>query len=106
MDGFILGSEDFVNWVKETFLFSEKVTKEKPQLNALHSGVDVEDIVAETGETFDVDSDGILVKGKKRNLARDVAICLSRKHSRRSGKSFGTILAIFPGQPLPCDVRP
>ena len=87
--GFILGSEDFVNWVKETFLSSEKATKEKPQLNALQSGADIEAIVAATGETYDVDPDGILVKGKKRNLARDVAIYLSRKHSCRSGKELG-----------------
>ena len=87
--GFILGSEDFINWVKQTFLSSEKETKEKPQLNALRFGVNIEDIVAATAEMFDAHSDEILVKGKKRNVPRDVAIYLSRKHSRRSGKELG-----------------
>jgi hypothetical protein len=56
--GFILGSEDFANWGKETFLFSEKAKKEKPQLKALKSGADIEDVFAATGEVFDADSDG------------------------------------------------
>jgi REP element-mobilizing transposase RayT len=98
--GFILGSEDFVNWVKETFLLSEKATKEKPQLNALQSRIDMKGIVAAAGEIFDVDSDEILIKGKKRNLARDVAIYLSRKHSRRSGKELGQYFGDISGSAI------
>lgn len=87
--GFILGGLDFVNWVKETFLFSEQTNKEKPQLTALQSGVDLNEIVSMAGKMFEVRSDGILAKGKKKNIARDVAIYLSRKLTRLSGKELG-----------------
>jgi len=87
--GFILGGLDFVNWVKETFLSSEQTNKEKPQLTALQSGVDLSKIVSMAGDIFGVQSEGILAKGKKKNLARDVAIYLSRNLTRLSGKELG-----------------
>jgi putative transposase len=80
--GFIIGSQDFVNWVKERFLSSEQASKEKPQLTALQSGVSLSDIVAAAGDMFVVGSERILAKGKKKNLARDVAIYLSRNLTR------------------------
>ena len=43
--GFILGGQDFVSWVKETFLPLEPASKEKPQLTARQSGADLNDIV-------------------------------------------------------------
>ncbi len=87
--GFILGCPDFVSWVKETFISSEQTNKEKPQLTALQSGVDLSEIVSMVGAIFGVQSEGILAKGKKKNLARDVAIYLSRNHARLSGKELG-----------------
>ena len=87
--GFILGGLDFVNWVKETFLSSEPPSKEKPQLAALQSGAELNDIVSSTGAMFGVDTERILAKGKKRNLARDVAVYLSRNLTRLSGNELG-----------------
>ena len=87
--GFILGGLDFVNWVKKTFLTAEPANKEKPQLTALQSGVDPEDIVSAVGDMFGVDSEQILTKGKKNNHARDVTIYLCRKLTRLSGKELG-----------------
>lgn len=87
--GFILGGLDFVNWVKEKFLSSEQASKEKPQLTALQSGVDLRDIVSATGDMFGVKAERILAKGKKKNLARDVAIYLSRDLSRLNGNELG-----------------
>lgn len=87
--GFIIGRQDFVNWVKERFLSSEQANKEKPQLTALQSGVNLSDIVAAAGDMFGVGSERILAKGKKNNLARDVAIYLSRNLTRLSGKELG-----------------
>ena len=57
----------------------------------------MENIVAATDEVFNVDSDGIPVKGKKRNLARNVAIYLSRNHSRRSGNELGNYFGNISG---------
>ena len=87
--GFIVGGLDYVNWVKENFLSSQPASKEKPQLNALQSGIDPNDIVFAVGDTFHIDTERILAKGKKRNLARDVAIYLSRNLSRLSGNELG-----------------
>ena len=87
--GFILGGLDFVNWVKETFLSSEQANKEKPQLTALKPGVDLRDIVSVAGDMFGVGTERILAKGKKKNLARDVAIYLSRNLTRLSGNELG-----------------
>jgi len=87
--GFILGGVDFVNWIKETFLSSEQANKEKPQLTALKPGIDIGDIISLAGDEFGVGPEQILAKGKKRNIARDVAIYLSRKLTCLSGKDLG-----------------
>ncbi len=42
-----------------------------------------------TGDMFEVRSDGILAKGKKKNIPRDVAIYLSKSLTRLSGKELG-----------------
>ncbi|MBI9087452.1 MAG: hypothetical protein JEZ11_27935 [Desulfobacterales bacterium] len=87
--GFILGGENFVARVKEQFLSPEPNDKEKPQLKALKPGVEVIDIVSAVGESFGIESDQILTKGKKKNVARDVAIYLSRNLTGISGKDLG-----------------
>ena len=87
--GFILGGADFVNWIKETFLSSEQSNKEKPQLTALKSGIDVLDVITAAKDVFGVGHEWILSKGKKRNIARDVSIYLSRKLTCLSGKELG-----------------
>lgn len=87
--GFILGSLDFVNWVKAEFFSSEHDSREKPQLKALKPGVEMGDIVTKAGEWFGVKPEQILTKGKKKNLARDVAIYLSRNLTSLSGNDLG-----------------
>ena len=87
--GFILGGLDFVTWVRETFLSFDPASKEKPQLVALQSGADLNNIVSAVGEMLDVDTEQILIKGKKRNLARDVSVYLSRNLTRLNGNELG-----------------
>lgn len=87
--GFILGGLDFVNWVRAEFLSSGQDFKEKPQLKALKPGVEMGDIVSEAGEWFGAKPEQILTKGKKKNLARDVAIYLSRNLTSLSGNDLG-----------------
>ena len=87
--GFILGRADFVEWVKEQFLSPEPDDREKPQLKALKPGLDVGNIVSAAAESFGVETEQILIKGRKKNLARDIAIYLSRNLTGFSGKQLG-----------------
>ncbi len=87
--GFILGNADFVNWVKKNFLKGDKGLREKPQLRELGTGPLPEDIVQFTSRDFTCDRDRIIQKGGKRNIARDVAIYLSRKMTAESGIELG-----------------
>lgn len=95
--GFILGDETFVKWVKEQFLSSQADDREKPQLRKLMLRVDINDIVSMVGESFDSDPEQILAKGKKRNMARDVAIYLSRNLTGQSGNELGRIFGNVTG---------
>ncbi|MFN2355006.1 MAG: helix-turn-helix domain-containing protein, partial [Desulfopila sp.] len=87
--GCILGAHDFVDWVTHEFLSSEGACREKPQLTAFQSGVELRIIVAAVCDMFEVEVETVLAKGKKRNLARDVTIYLSRKLAHMSGNELG-----------------
>ena len=86
--GFILGGPDFVSWVKETFISSEQTNKEKPQLTALQSGVDLSEIVSMVGAIFGVQSERILAKGKKKTRSKRSHLSF-KKPRRLSGKELG-----------------
>ena len=87
--GFILGSEAFIEWVKEQFLSLEPEDKEKPQLKSLKSGIEIGKIVSIVAESFGVEPKHILARGKKRNLARDVAIYFAKNLTGYSGEEIG-----------------
>ncbi len=87
--GFILGNADYVNWIKKTFLRMEDDSKEKPQLKQLKPSLLPEDIVKVVTQEFNCDPESILDKGKKKNLARDVSIYLSRKLTAELGVVLG-----------------
>jgi REP element-mobilizing transposase RayT len=89
VSGVILGSVDFVNWVKKEFLTKLADVKELPQLRSLKPGRATEAVLSVVGEEFDCKREAILRKGKKRNLARDVAIYLSREMTGESGVALG-----------------
>ncbi|MBI9084771.1 MAG: hypothetical protein JEZ11_14345 [Desulfobacterales bacterium] len=89
MGGFILGGEGFVSWVKEAFFSPEQNDKEKPKLRRLKPGIEISDIILVAAESFGVEPEQLLTKGKKKNLARDVAIYISRNFTGRSGKDLG-----------------
>jgi len=95
--GFILGGDEFLEWVKQQFLFLQPDDKEKPQLKGLKPGIDVSDIVSEAGKAFGCDPELILVRGKKKNFARDVAIYLSRDLTGQSGKALGKVFGEVSG---------
>ncbi len=87
--GVILGGADFVSRVKDTFLKSESESKEKPQLKSLSQRLKPEDLTVAVCNAFNCERKAILRKGKKRNLARDIAIYLSREMTGESGVSLG-----------------
>ncbi len=87
--GFILGTPDFVNWVKETFLSNRSDEKEIPQLRQLKPMIKTESIVEAVCREFDCNRELILKKGRKNNLARDLAIYLARELTGETGKSLG-----------------
>ena len=95
--GLILGGANFVNWVKDTFLSDKTVNKEFPQLNALKPRVRLESVVQRVSEEFSCDSDQILRKGLKKNLARDIAIYLAREITDTSGVSLGNFFGGITG---------
>ena len=88
-EGFILGDSDFVKWVKENFLSKRKNHKEIPQLKKLKPKVNPESVVAAVCREFGCSEDHIIVKGRKKNKAREVAIHISRDISGMSCTDLG-----------------
>lgn len=87
--GFILGSPDFVIWIKETFLSTRSDENEIPQLRELKPRINIDQIVEAVCREFNCEIETILQKGRKRNVARDVAIYLVRVLSGEKGKNIG-----------------
>jgi len=87
--GFILGSPDFVNWVKESYLSLRSDEKEIPQLRQLKPKIKTESIIDAVGREFNCSQAMILKKGRKKNTARDVAIYLARELTGEIVKSLG-----------------
>jgi len=87
--GSLLGPEKFIEWARSTFLADKKRDREIPQLKELRPRPDVEMIVEEVAEYFEVTAGSILACGRKRNVERDAAIYLSRELSGLSGQALG-----------------
>ena len=87
--GFILGSVEFVNWVKDTYLSKRSDEAEIPQLKEVKPRPTPDAVVAAVCEEFGCDADWIVQKGRKKNTARDVAIYLSRELTGASGAQLG-----------------
>ena len=95
--GLILGGVNFVNWVKDTFLSDKTGHKEIPQLNELKPRVALRSLVQGVCDEFGCDSDQILKKGLKKNLARDSAIYLAREITDTSGVDLGNFFGGISG---------
>jgi putative transposase len=76
--GFILGSEQFVDWVKEKFLSAREDNKEIPQLRELKPRVGLKTMVEAVCKEFSCSEEQIRKKGRKGNKARQVAVYLAR----------------------------
>jgi putative transposase len=87
--GFILGTVEFVDWVKETYLSNRPGQKDIPQLKQLQPKQTPDSLATAVCEEFECDAGMILEKGRKRNTARDVAIYLARELTGMSGVELG-----------------
>jgi hypothetical protein len=85
--GFILGSVDFVVWIKEAFLSNRSDENEIPQLKELKPRIKIDQIIETVCRDFNCKIETILPKGRKRNDARDVAIYLARVLSGEKEKN-------------------
>lgn len=89
VSGIILGGTEFINWIKRNFLSEAPDNKEKPQLKSLKPGLTFEDLMPAICNEFACSHEVIMQKGKKGNLARDIAIFLSREMTGESGVELG-----------------
>lgn len=87
--GFILGNADFVEWIKQNYLNKDSEIKEKPQLRSLKPRLTPDDLMLVICCEFGCTREAILQKGKKGNLARDLAIYFSREMTGESGVALG-----------------
>lgn len=95
--GVILGTEGFVKWVKETFVDPREEDKEIPHLTDLKRSVKVETIIDTVGAEFGCTRAEIVEKGRKRNLARDMAVYLARDLTGKSAQSLGAYFGAISG---------
>jgi putative transposase len=94
VSGAILGGTEFVNWIKHNFLSEDHDIKEKPQLRSLKPGLTSEDLMSAICNEFACTPEAVLRKGKKGNLARDIAIYLSREMTGERGVALGRFFGI------------
>lgn len=85
VSGLILGDNGFVNWIKTSFLSEKSPTPDIPQLRELTPKCSLDRIVEAVANEFGINKAQILAKGRKRNIARNVAIYCSKVCSGKSG---------------------
>jgi REP element-mobilizing transposase RayT len=94
--GFLLGGDDFVDWVKASF-FSQKsaASKNNSQWDELDLQPSLGVIVDAVCDEFNCEGERVIRKGRKNNTARDLAIYLARELTGKSnvllGDYFGQI---------------
>lgn len=87
--GFILGDNNFINWVKETFLADREENEEMPQLKKLMRQNSPDQVVEQLCKFYNCEKRYIIQKGRKKNRIRDIAIYLVRQCCDLSCKEIG-----------------
>lgn len=93
----LMGSDGFVEWVKAAFLSSARGMVEISELKQLMPRPSVELIVECVSQCFHAPAETIFQRGAKCNLARDVAIYLSRELSGQTCQALGQIFGRVSG---------
>jgi REP element-mobilizing transposase RayT len=78
--GFILGNNDFFEWIRETFIKDRQEDEEIPVLRQLKERIAIEDIKEKVEEDI-----------KDERLVRKLGIYLSRKHTGRKLKEIASV---------------
>ena len=97
VSGLILGDTDFVDWVKRAFLNQMPENAEMPQLKKLRSRYSIEMIVDLVADVFFSTRGSILEKGRKQNIARDVALYFSKDCSGEKGTTVAQLFGLRSG---------
>ena len=79
----------YVEYPEETFVEPREEGKGIPHLTRLKKSTKIETIIDTVGSEFGCTREKILEKGRKGNLARDMAIYLSRDLSGESAQTLG-----------------
>jgi REP element-mobilizing transposase RayT len=85
VSGLILGDDAFVQWIKTSFLSDRSSDPDLPQLRQLKPRCSLERLIDIVADAFGSTKEQILEKGRKNNLARDMAIYFSKAYSGKSG---------------------
>jgi hypothetical protein len=97
VSGMILGDDEFVQWVKKTFLVNRSDDPELPQLRELMPRCTLDHIIEVVADVFNVTKDQILEKGRKNNLARDISIYFSKVYCGKSGVEIAQFFGMRSG---------
>jgi REP element-mobilizing transposase RayT len=89
LEGCILGSPVFAEWVRKSFLSDRVDESQVPQLKKLKTRPTVDLIVDKVAGSFRVKKSQILAKGQKGNMPRDVAIYFAKSLTGVSGQELG-----------------
>ncbi|MGR3319159.1 MAG: transposase [Candidatus Anammoxibacter sp.] len=87
--GFLLGDDSFVKWVYKQFISPRGENKEIPELKKIRPKVSVDKVVKMVCKEFECKNGYILQKGRKRNVAREITIYLTRDICGETGKKLG-----------------
>ena len=88
----ILGTQDFVEWVKEKISWAKE--REVPALRGLRRSSPSEIILELIGSTFGVEPSEILNRKMKSKLVRQIAMELCYRYSPRSQRELGEIFGV------------
>ena len=95
--GTVLGSQAFLDWVKNTFLSDRPVEHDIPELTHLKPRPDVGAIVATVAAYYRLSPEHLLARDRKGNQERDVAIYLARELSGLTGTELGRYFGAVTG---------
>jgi hypothetical protein len=70
-------AEEFISWVRHSFLATRDDEKEIPQLKILKPKILPDIVVQKVCKEFNCSKEFIIRKGRKNNSDKDIAICLA-----------------------------
>jgi hypothetical protein len=100
ISGLILGDDEFVQWVKTSFLSDRPLDSELPQLRALKPKISFDRVIEVVANVFGSTKEQILQKGRKKNLPRDLAIYFSKVYSGKPGIEIAQLFGLRSGSAI------